>query len=210
MAERRPSKSGQATKDKILDAALETVRVEGLVGTSARAIAKVGDFNQALVFYHFGSVEELLLAALERANGRRMERFETRLAELDNLPDLVQVARELHAAADDPDHSALSAIVAGWSASSELGPRVLATLEPWNELVAGALRRVIDGHPLAAFVPADELAYALAALFLGLEMMARLDPTDQKTDAAFAALAGLANVSAPILDSFGAAAVEST
>ena len=68
---------------------------------------------------------------------------------------------------------------------------------------------MVDGHPLAAFVPADELAYALAALFLGLEMMARLDPTDQKTDAAFAALAGLANVSAPILDSFGAATVDS-
>ncbi|MCP3855949.1 MAG: helix-turn-helix transcriptional regulator [Actinomycetia bacterium] len=81
MATRRPSKSGQETREKILDAALETVRVEGLVGTSARAIAKAGDFNQALVFYHFGSVDELLLAAPDRAlpgragRGRRSARI---------------------------------------------------------------------------------------------------------------------------------------
>ncbi len=201
MAQRRSSKSGQATKDKILDAALETVRSEGLVGTSARAIAKVGDFNQALVFYHFGSVEELLLAALQRANARRMARFEERLATLDNLPDLVQLGRELHEAVDDPDHSALSAIVAGWSMSSELGPDVLATLEPWNKLISEALKRVLADHPLSAFVPTDELAYALAALFLGLETMSRLDRNDKQTDAVFMALAALANVANPILDS---------
>ncbi|MCP3987556.1 MAG: TetR family transcriptional regulator [Actinomycetia bacterium] len=54
MGERKSSRSGLETRDRIIDAALDTVRVEGLVGTSVRAIARTGGFNQALVFYHFG------------------------------------------------------------------------------------------------------------------------------------------------------------
>ncbi len=208
MAERKPTKSGQATRDRILDAALETVRVEGLVGTSARAIAKTGDFNQALVFYHFGSVDELLLAALERAHGRRMERFAGRLEELSDLNELVQIGRELHSHRDDVDHSALAAIVTGWSSTNELGPRVLATLTPWNDLVSDALQRVLGQHPLGRFVPTDDLAYALAAMFLGIEMMSRLDPDEGRVERLFASLAGLASLAGPILTSIEGIAQE--
>ena len=139
--ERKSSRTGQETRDRILDAALETVRVEGLVGTSARAIARTGDFNQALVFYHFGSVEDLLLAALERANDRRIGRFRDRLNAVDSLGGLVEIASDLHVNNDDPDHSALSAIVAGWSTSSDVGQRILATLRPWDDMVEAALQR---------------------------------------------------------------------
>lgn len=202
-AARKPSKSGQETKDKILDAALATVQSEGLVGASARAIARTGDFNQALVFYHFDSVEGCLLAALQRAHDRRLARLGDRLGAVDSLPELVQVGRELHAGPDDPDHAALSAIVAGWSASSEYGPRVLATLQPWNDLLEGAIRRILADHPLAQFVPAKELAYLLSALFLGIETMARLDDSHDQTEEVFAALAGLASLAGPVLDSMG-------
>lgn len=201
MAARRPSKSGQETRDKILDAALETVRVEGLVGTSARAIASTGDFNQALVFYHFGSVHELLLAALVRANERRMSRFQKRLEELDDLPSLVQIARELHGTSSHSDQTALASIVAGWSATSELGPQVLATLQPWNELVSSALKRVLGKHPLGQFVPTDDMAYAMTAMFLGIEMMSRLDPDESRAETLFASLGGLANFAGPVLAS---------
>lgn len=95
MGERRTSRTGQETRDRIIDAALLTVRNEGLVGTSARVIARTGCFNQALVFYHFGSVEELLIAALERANDRRMDRFRERLDGCESLADLVSVASTL-------------------------------------------------------------------------------------------------------------------
>ncbi len=202
-AGRKSSKSGQQTKDKILDAALATVESEGLVGASARAIARTGDFNQALVFYHFDSVEGCLLAALERAHARRIAKFGPVLAEVDQLPDLVQIARELHASPDDPDHAALSAIVAGWSSSSDLGPKVLSTLQPWNDLLEQAIRRVMAEHPLSQFVPAKELAYAVAAMFLGIEVMARLDADEKQTEAVFAALGGLANLAGPVLDAVG-------
>ena len=47
------------TKQRIMDAALETLRTNGIVGTSARAIAATGGFNQALIFYQYGSVNPL-------------------------------------------------------------------------------------------------------------------------------------------------------
>ena len=190
------------TRDRIIDAVLETVSNEGLVGTSARVIAKTGGFNQALVFYHFGSVEELLLAALERANERRMSRFREQLDAVDDLHGLVQVAIELHRSAEeDRDHMALSAIIAGWSATSEVGPRILKILRPWDDMVAAALQRSLADTPFAQVVPTGDLAHAISAMFLGIEMLGRLDPDDTRTDSLLLSLSGAANLAVPLLRS---------
>lgn len=197
--ERKPSRTGQETRDRIIDAALETVRVEGLVGASARAIARTGDFNQALVFYHFGSIEELLLAALERANNRRIERFRERLEAVDSLGGLVDVAVDLHVKEDDADHAALAAIVAGWSTNSTVGQRILETLRPWDEMVEAALQRSLADTPFSQIVPTKDLAHGVAAMFLGIELMSRLDPDDTRTESLFASLSGAAQLATPIL-----------
>lgn len=199
--ERKSSRSGLETRDRIIDAALTTVREQGLVGTSVRAIARTGDFNQALVFYHFGSVEELLLAALERANDRRIDRFRGRLEAVETLSDLVGIAIDLRANIDDPDHAALVAIVAGWSRTSDVGKRVLETLRPWDELVEGALRRCLADTPFAQVVPTGDLAHAISALFLGIELMSRLDADDARTESLFNSLQAAAALGGPILDS---------
>jgi AcrR family transcriptional regulator len=202
MGERRNSRTGLETRDRIIDAALETVSSEGLVGTSARVIAKTGGFNQALVFYHFGSVEELLLAAIERANERRMLRFREQLESVDDLQGLVQVAIELHRSAEeDRDHAALSAIVAGWSVKSEVGPRILKILRPWDDMVASALERSLADTPFAQVVPTHDLAHAISAMFLGIEMLSRLDPDDTRADSLLLSLSGAANLATPLLRS---------
>lgn len=201
VGERKNSRAGQETRDRILDAALETVRAEGLVGTSARAIARTGDFNQALVFYHFGSIEELLLAALQRANDRRMDRYRSRLESCGSLADVVAVAVDLHCSdANDTDHMALTAIVAGWSASSDVGKRIVEILQPWDDLVEGALRRSLDGTPIGQLVPTGDLAHAVSCLFLGIEMMNRLDPADRRAESLFESLAAAAELSGPFLE----------
>lgn len=201
---RKSSRTGQETCGRIIDAALETVRVEGLVGTSARAIARTGNFNQALLFYHFGSIEELLMAALQRANDRRIERFREQLNAVNTLEDLVAIAAALHGNIDDPDHPALVAIVAGWSASSDVGERVLETLRPWDEMVEAALQRSLAGTPFAQIVPTKDLAHAIAAMFLGIEMLSRLDRDDCRTDSLFASLSGAAMLAGPIVESMRA------
>ncbi|MEL7208903.1 MAG: TetR/AcrR family transcriptional regulator [Actinomycetota bacterium] len=200
MGQRKSSRSGLETRDRIIDAALETVRTEGLVGTSVRVIARTGGFNQALVFYHFGSVEELLLAALERANERRMVRFTEQLEEAATLKDLVAVALALHGAENDRDHPALAAIVAGWSSNSEVGHRIVEILKPWDDLVAAALRRSLEGTPFADVAPVEDMAHAISALFLGIELLNRLDGDETRTRSLFNSLGAAATVAEPMLD----------
>src|ERR1700734_1439816 len=62
-------------KLQIAEAALETLKANGFAGASARAIAHVGGFNQALIFYHFGSVQNALLAALDLISERRLDDY---------------------------------------------------------------------------------------------------------------------------------------
>jgi AcrR family transcriptional regulator len=201
MGARKNSRTGQETRDRIIDAALETVRSEGLVGTSARVIARTGGFNQALVFYHFGSIEDLLLAALELANERRMTRFRERLLAVDSLQGLVDVAVDLHSTDGDADHPALAAIVAGWSCNGDVGPRILDILRPWDELVADALRRSLAGTPFGHLIPTEDLAHGISALFLGIELLSRLDRDDKRTQSLFMSLSGAASLAGPVLES---------
>ena len=64
-----------ATKRSLVAAAIETLKTEGFAGASARAIAARAGCNQALIFYHFGSVVTLLLAALDEVSASRLERY---------------------------------------------------------------------------------------------------------------------------------------
>ena len=64
-----------ATRPKLVEAAIETLKARRYAGTSARAIAERAGLNQGLVFYHFGSVANLLLAALDSVSARRMEQY---------------------------------------------------------------------------------------------------------------------------------------
>ena len=52
------------TRAALVAGAVQALGEVGFAGASAREIATRAGCNQALVFYHFGSVTELLLAAL--------------------------------------------------------------------------------------------------------------------------------------------------
>ena len=81
----------------------------------------------------------------------------------------------------------LAEIIAGASAVPEVGPEVVARLEPWIELTSDALARFLDGSPLGALVPRDDVAYAVVALYLGLELLTHLQGDRSRADALFAA-----------------------
>ena len=183
------------TRQRIIDAAVETVRREGIVGTSARAIARTGGFNQALIFYHFGSVNDVLLAALDCISDARMTRYHEQLAEVTTLPQLVQVAAALHA--EDVEHGhihVLSQMLAGASASPELAAEVLRRFEPWTEMVEAAISRVVAGTAYEQLVPVADLAHVVSALFVGIELLTHLDPDRSKERSLFSAIGLMAQL----------------
>jgi AcrR family transcriptional regulator len=62
------SEAGDATRRALLDAAEELLISKGMAAITTRKVAEQAGVNQALVHYHFGTIEELLLAALERVS----------------------------------------------------------------------------------------------------------------------------------------------
>ena len=187
------SATGGVTRGRIVSAALETLRNAGFAGTSARAIARTGNFNQALIYYHFGSIEDLLVAALRDFSERRLERYREALGGVTTLTGLVEVMTRLY----DEDVragevAAVQEIVAGSSSSEELGRRVVEQLDPWTAFAEELVSRLLKGTPFESILPARDIAYALVALYFGVETLAHLDPDRAKTQALFHAGSKLA------------------
>ncbi len=181
--EARPARAGRAkpgaeqTRARIVDAALQALRAEGIAGISARAIARHGDFNQALIFYHFGSVEGLLVTVARSESERRSELYAPALAEVSSLSDLVAVARRLH---DEEFQAgtvaALTQMLAGAVGSEELARGIADSLRPWTALVGDTIDRLMADTPFGELLPRDDLTSGVAALFLGIELLTGLDP----------------------------------
>ena len=70
------SEAGDTTRRALLDAAQELLILKGVSGITTRKVADRAGVNQALVHYHFGTIEELLVAALERVSISVKERSE--------------------------------------------------------------------------------------------------------------------------------------
>ena len=179
------SKKGSATRERIVAAALDTVRAEGFANTTARAIAAHGGFNQALIFYHFGSVDELLDEAFHEVSERQVARYREAVQDLGSLTDLVQIARRLHA--EDLETGATTTVTQMMAAATdpERGGVLLDRFDLWIGLVQEALERAAAEYPVASVVPPREAAYAICAMFLGIELMSRLDPERSEAEAVF-------------------------
>ena len=63
-----------ATKAKILDAAFRRLAQEGYAALSVREIARDAGVNHALINYHFGSKDQLVIEVLDAANRRLLAR----------------------------------------------------------------------------------------------------------------------------------------
>jgi AcrR family transcriptional regulator len=191
----KPARKGSATRERIVEAALETLRENGFAGTTARSIAARGGFNQALIFYHFGSVQKLLQEAFLRNSQAQVAKYREAAANVSSLSDLVEIARRLHA--EDLASGAVTAatqLMAAAASDPELGRAILDRFEQWIGLVQEALTRAVDDHPLGAMVPPRQAAYAISALFLGIELMTRLDPERSEAPALFDMMATIARL----------------
>src|SRR4051812_19975939 len=91
---RREQAGGAAvgTRQALIEGAIQALQAEGFGGASARSIAGRAGCNQGLVFYHFGSVANLLLAALDEVGRRRLSEYKAAVEDVDSFAELVPVA----------------------------------------------------------------------------------------------------------------------
>jgi AcrR family transcriptional regulator len=193
MMKKSAQTAGERTRKRIVDAALKTLKKEGFAGATSRAIARQGGFNQALIFYHFGSLDGLLLAALDQTSKERLRRYRAAVEEAETVEDMAQVAASIYAEDRDQGHmTVVSQMVAGSVARPELAKEVVARMEPWIELCEEALRKGLAKTPAAEALPLRDLAYAVVTFYLGLNLLTHLDEDRERTEALVARLQGLA------------------
>jgi AcrR family transcriptional regulator len=163
------------TKLQIAEAALQTLKTKGFAGASARAIAHEGGFNQALIFYHFGSVRALLLAALDVVSDRRMNEYGPALQAAGTAPELARLARRIFD--EDLERgniTALGEMVSGGVSDAALGAEVAARIEPWIGMVQRKLEQLLAGSPLRVLGSPRDLAFGIVAAYFGVDMLSHL------------------------------------
>ena len=173
-----PAKANAAnpTRRALVDAAIESLRFDGFAGASARAIAARAGVNPGLVFYHFGSVADLLLAGLAEVSARRMDRYSAAVESATTPAEWVAVATEIFREDLDEGYvTVLAEMIAGAATSPGLGEQVAELIAPWRTFAKRAIEAIVSESPLASLVPVDDAAHGVVALYLGLEMLSHLD-----------------------------------
>jgi len=179
------------TRERLLDGAMRAIREHGIAGVSARTVAAAAGVNQALVFYHFGTVDELLVAACRVATEERVARYRERFAGVRSLRELLDLGRELHTEESRQGNvTVLAQLLAGAQTDARLAAPVRSALHLWSDEIESVLDRLLAGSPLADVADPAGLAHAVAAAFIGLELYEGVDPGG--TGAALDALQRLA------------------
>jgi AcrR family transcriptional regulator len=170
------------TEQTIVEAALATLREEGFAGATSRAIARRGDFNQALIFYHFGSLENLLVAALRQTSEERLARYREAVTQVDSLTALMPVMAGLWNEDKAGGHvQVVAQVIAGSANRPDFRARVIELMAPWNELAEETIARVLPPG-----LPVGDLGYAIVVWYLGANLVTYLDPDAARLDALFA------------------------
>lgn len=175
------------TPEKLLDAAAAALAEDGLSGVSARTVAVRAGVNQALVFYHFGSVSGLLDAAVRRSVDDAVAAYHDRFSAVSSLAELLSLGRDLHETEKRAGSvQQMAQVLAGATRDESLAGAGRYAMDRWCAEIQAVLVRVLRPTPLQGLVDPADFARAVAAGFIGLELYDGVDPA-----AARSALASL-------------------
>jgi AcrR family transcriptional regulator len=155
---------------------MAAIREHGIAGVSARTIAAAAGVNQALVFYHYGSVDDLLAAACRANAAERVAHWSARLAGVGSLRELLAAGRALHEQERELGNvSVLAQLLAGAQADERLAAPTAGALQLWVDEIEAVLGRLLAGSPFAEIADVPGLARAVSAAFVGLELYDGVD-----------------------------------
>ena len=162
---------GQATRDRMVEAAREILIEQGHAGASTRAVADRAGVRLSLVHYHFGGRQGLLAEVLERENEQLLERQR----ELFDAPG--PLAEKWRTACDLLDEDMRSGYVRLqfelWGAGlvdEDLAVGWRTALKGWRDLLASVFERWAREHEIELPLRPQALASLVANLFEGIEV----------------------------------------
>lgn len=183
----------EQTKQELVAAAIGGLIEDGYGGTTARSIATRANCNQAAIYYHFGGIDQLLLAALEVSSQSRLERYKERITGDRTLSELLELLEQLYEQDRESGHlGVLTELVGGITASPGLREGIELTTAPWLEFVEGRIQHAAQSVPFGAIMPAADIADVIFSLVIGVELRNKVDGNVERSGRLFrlAKLAG--------------------
>lgn len=178
----------ERSRERILRATVDALSTRGYAATTARAIAAAGGFAPGVIYYHFDDLDALFVATARHTSGRRLERYRDRLAGVPARA-LAGRLRELYAEDTASGHvAAVRELIAAAVPGSPLAAELATQMRRWREFTEERVGDLLAGTPLAALLPAREVAAAVVALYLGMETLGRLDGDRDTPQALFDAV----------------------
>jgi AcrR family transcriptional regulator len=167
------------TRTKLVEAARATLAEDGMAAASARTIGARARVNPALIYYHFDSLTSLLAEVSRRLTAERAATYREQLAPVDTLTDLAAVARRLH---HEEHASGNLAVLAQLLAGSRTHPELATILSDNFDLLASevtsTLERILSGTALDGLLDTHQVARAVSAGFIGIELLDSVSGTD--------------------------------
>lgn len=165
------------TRTILLDATLRVLRDQGMAGISARVIATEAGVNQALIFYHFGTVDALVDTACRDASAALVGFYRERFAHVSSLPQLLALGRALHQQEVDAGNVAILAqVLAGAQKDPALAATGRYAMNLWVTEIEHTMARLLASSPVREAIDVAGLSRAVAAAFIGIELYDAVDP----------------------------------
>jgi AcrR family transcriptional regulator len=163
------------TRERILDATFRRLVAEGYAALSVREIARDAGVNHALINYHFGSKDQLVIDVLDAFNQRLLARQASMYGSDEGFAEKWASARRFYA--DDLASGFVRLQAELWAASlsnAGLREKFLPRLLAWKQVVLGGVREALEAHErTGARLPppftAEVIACWISEFWLGME-----------------------------------------
>jgi AcrR family transcriptional regulator len=159
-----------ATRDRLIQSALELFTAQGVGNTTTRSIAERAEVNEVTLFRHFGNKHGLLLAVLEEAAVFRTlgETLLSHASLTDSMSQALKVyASECLSALERVPELVRSVIGESDQFPAENRRALGQGLTAANRYVAAYLAKVIDQGQFTTPLPPEQLASLLNSMILG-------------------------------------------
>ena len=167
----RRSLRGQATRERIIEAARAVLIEEGHANTSTRAVADRAGVRLSLVHYHFGGRQGLLVEVLGRENEQLLERQRELFAAPGPLAEKWRIACDL--LDEDVGSGYVRLLWELWSAGladPELASGCRAATAGWRDLLTEVFAAWSEQLDIELPLSPRALASFTANLFQGIEV----------------------------------------
>lgn len=205
MTEQEPLPKTQQVRKRMLNAAKESLLDNGFAKLSTRNVAEKAGVPLSQIHYHFKSKRGLILALLQHENDALLERQRVMYqADLSLSERWLQACEFLEVDINTGYVRTLQEMIAAAWTDQDLAIKVREMMTSWVKLLTEVVEEAYAKLGSLGPLTAKELAGLIGALFLGIESILLLDPSETIAPA----MSGLKNIGQLIksLESAGGAA----